>query len=155
MLVPDDIRESCAIVQDVDVPSNSVDKLQKFLDDEINVYPLWFCPLRHISCPERLFAAPEIDDVEWFLNVGVYGMPRKENFDYIKANIGLEKTLTKLNGRKGLYAHCYYKTAEDFWENYDKKKYTDIRFKYKADGAFMDLYEKITKSMKVSLKNKK
>jgi len=81
------------------------------------------------------------------LNVGVYGIPEMKNFDYLKVNRALEKVVASTNGRKGLYAHVYY-TKEEFWKIYNQSDYQKIRKKYCAENAFMDLYEKLTKTKK-------
>jgi hypothetical protein len=142
MMVPDEIRESCAIVQDVNVASEYLPTLFEFLESRVRAYPIWLCPLRHLSRPQRLFVAPETEH-RWFLNVGIYGMPRVQPFSYLEVNRGLEQVVyERCGGRKGLYAHVYMRENE-FWSYYDRPAYDRVRLKYGANGAFMDLHKKV------------
>ena len=55
---------------------------------------------------------------------------------------------------KGFFSTCYF-TYEDFWDQFDKGKYENIRKKYHADGNFMDIYDKINYRNKVKKNNVK
>ena len=57
---------------------------------------------------------------------------------------------------KGFFSTCYF-TYEDFWNQFDKKKYDSLRKKYHADGNFMNIFDKMNyrnKTKKDNLRSK-
>jgi FAD/FMN-containing dehydrogenase len=53
----------------------------------------------------------------------------------------LEREVTRLGGRKGLYSHSFY-SPEEFWDLYDRSAYETLKAKYDPEGRFKDLYAK-------------
>jgi hypothetical protein len=57
MKIDDEIRESTALIQDVDIPytDSAIHEFIEFMDEKLRIYPLWLCPVkvkyfRKISC---------------------------------------------------------------------------------------------------------
>lgn len=85
-------------------------------------------------------ATPEGDGL-WF-NVGVYGTPSVDPFDPVIVNRNLESEVTRLEGRKMLYAQSFY-TPEEFWSLFNKKAYEANREKYHSTNVFPSLDKKL------------
>jgi len=57
MKIPDSVRESTALLQDVDVPMTpeTLEKLFTFLFTDLKLFPLWLCPVRNHPQKEKNF----------------------------------------------------------------------------------------------------
>lgn len=81
-----------------------------------------------------------------FYDLGVYGTPgpvkRRERYDAAYAMRAMEKFIRDAGGYSFLYADVFL-DAEEFREMFDLSLYERVRKKYKADGAFPHLYDKI------------
>ena len=73
------------------------------------------------------------DDMQdYIISIGVWGPRMPKGTDPVAANRKLEAKVKQLGGLKWLYAHNHY-TPQEFWENYDKQWYDDLRTKYHAE----------------------
>ena len=126
-------------IQDFYMPLENAAKFVNYTIDKLEVFPIWLCPMKPTQKPEKL--SPHYNKTNLIINVGFYGRSKKFAKDYYKSNRDAEKMLTKLNGRKMLYAHQYFPKNE-FWKIYDKKWYDNLRKKYHADKALSDVYER-------------
>ena len=126
------------MIQDISFPKENVLEFMDWTHENLNIYPLWICPLK----PEKeAKLSPTKTDSSLVIKIGVWGRLPDE-IDFLKVNRDLEKTANKLQGKKILYAHAYY-SREDFWTIYDSDWYQDLRSKYHADKVFPDLYDKV------------
>ncbi len=64
--------------------------------------------------------------IQLMYNVGVYGVPTGGAADPVQLNRSIETRVSKLGGRKMLYAQSFY-SPEEFWALYDQKKYLENR----------------------------
>ncbi len=126
------------LAQDLCLPRQNVTKFLEFADTELNIYPLWLCPLKPAALGTLSPAALATDLV---INVGVWGEMKPSEINFSERNRGLEATVFALGGRKVLYAHAYYTRAE-FWDIYNQAGYEKLRADYHADIVFPDVYQK-------------
>lgn len=128
-----------SLIQDVCLPKDKVLEFLKYLDAKLRVYPLWICSGKSA---EKQFLSPNFLDTDLVINIGVWKRLGKDLKSNIRLNRDLESNVKQLKGRKGLYAHCYYK-RDEFWQIYDKSFYQKMRSKYSAEATLEDTYEKI------------
>ncbi|MHA1977985.1 MAG: FAD-binding oxidoreductase [Candidatus Hodarchaeales archaeon] len=138
------------MIQDISFPKETVLEFMDWTHENLNIYPLWICPLK----PEKeAKLSPTKIESNLVINIGVWGRLPNE-VDFLKVNRDLEKTATRLEGKKILYAHAYY-SREEFWTIYDYKWYMKLRTKYFAEKVFPDLYDKVHVSDTYTPSNKK
>jgi len=79
-------------------------------------------------------------------DLGIYGTPgpvrRREPFNPTKAMRDMERFTRDVGGYSFLYADLFM-TESEFEQMFDLTLYRQVRQKYKADGAFPTLYEKV------------
>lgn len=125
-------------IQDFNLPSKNILEFLEFVDKELQIYPLWICPLKP-GREDKLSANYIKTDLVF--NVGVWGGVKKDFSGFVKLNQDFEKKSTELGGRKMLYAHSYF-PFDDFWKVYDLEWYNELRDKYHANDVFPTVYEK-------------
>jgi len=133
------------LIQDIDIPIPKSAEMLSFIQENICIYPIWICPALDVQHKDKTFyIGNQIKNTEGYLmNMGIYGVPRiKLEMDSQARNRALEQKVKEVGGIKGLYAHIYY-TKDEFWSNYNEKDYLKLRQKYHAEGAFLELYEKL------------
>ncbi|HUC02260.1 MAG TPA: FAD-binding oxidoreductase [Candidatus Paceibacterota bacterium] len=131
------------IIQDVDVPIAAVPDFFTFFFDAINIRPVWVCPFRAYDKTARFSLCP-FDPETTYVNFGFWdSVPtKKENGHY---NRLIEKKVSDLHGKKGLYSDSFY-TPEEFWAIYDKDAYDMLKKKYDPQGKLKDLFQKAVKA---------
>lgn len=133
------------IVQDLALPYATAKQFVDYTDERFGIYPLWLCPLRQSRVPTMHPHFNEYDSdgktLKPMLNIGLWGLAPPTHAGYVQANRDLEKKLLELGGMKWLYAQTYY-TEEEFWSQFDKAWYDDLRAKYNATGL-PNVYEKV------------
>lgn len=153
------------IVQDVAMPFATTEKLVDYTAEELDIWPLWLCPLKRRAPPtfhpftttpppppppphnnnsnnkktEGIIGQEgeekEKEEDPMMLNVGVWGWGPSDPSTFASANRALEHKIRELGGMKWLYAHTYYDEPE-FWSMYGGRAWYDkLRAKYKADVA--------------------
>lgn len=138
------------IVQDVAMPFATAGDLVEYTASELDIWPLWLCPLQRRAPPTfhpytttpGLREGQAEDDM--MLNVGVWGWGPADHEAFVRANRELEAKVREMGGMKWLYAHTYYDEPE-FWEMYGGRGwYDELRKKYKADEAGLpSVYDKV------------
>ncbi|KAI1369733.1 FAD-binding domain-containing protein [Xylaria arbuscula] len=132
------------MVQDLSLPYSTAESFIRYTSTELNIWPLWLCPLREVKeptfHPSTTLPGPD-NSPKPMLNIGLWGSASKDLSTFVRQNRDLEQTLHELGGRKVLYAHTYY-TKDEFWKLYDRKWYDDLRNKYWA-GSLPTVYDKI------------
>ena len=120
------------------MPFENAYEFFKFSNNDLNIYPIWLCPLKKDTEVKLL---PTYSKSLLYINIGIYGRPKNAS-NIIKLNQDIETKVKNLKGRKWLYAHSYY-TEEEFWNIYDLPWYSELRKKYHAEIVFPDIYEKV------------
>ncbi|KAI8052131.1 hypothetical protein BDF22DRAFT_690120 [Syncephalis plumigaleata] len=156
------IREASVfkhVVQDVVVPLSDLKGAVDLYDDAFDVYPLLFYPVRiykqNPGCQGMLRAPHNLRtdsatgrQYEMYCDLGVYGVPpkvkNKQPWDAIAEVRRMEKFARDVRGYQLLYADCFM-SRDEFEEMFDHTLYRECRKKYKAIGAFPEIYDK-TKS---------
>lgn len=109
-------------------------------DEELNIYPLWLCPMKPTQTPQKL--SPHYLETDLIIDVGIWGQSEKYLKDTIGLNEKFEQYARDEKGRKMLYAHAYY-SEEEFWKIYDHNWYQELRKKYHVEKAFPEIWEKV------------
>ncbi|TEY38114.1 hypothetical protein BOTCAL_0497g00040 [Botryotinia calthae] len=132
------------IVQDLSLPYSTAEEFVDYSAAELNIWPLWLCPLREMQAPtfhpSTTLPGPS-NDAKPMLNIGLWGPGSKNRDEFFRQNRQLEKKLADLGGFKVLYSHTYY-TETEFWELYDRKWYENLRSKYSAT-SLPTVYDKV------------
>ncbi len=126
------------VIQDICLPEKSVVSFMEYNENNLNIYPLWLCPLKPDS---DSYLSPTFIDTRLVINVGIWGKLDEKYNQFVTKNRELETKVAILGGRKVLYAHAYY-TEPEFWDLYDEGKYIATRRKYNAEITFPSVYEK-------------
>ncbi|KAK1962685.1 FAD binding domain-containing protein [Colletotrichum sublineola] len=141
------------LVHDLALPYTTVQDLIDYVADELEIWPLWLCPLRAAvasptfhPCATEPAPAPggSGGGPQPMLNVGVWGggRPASNKIDrFVRQNRDLEARLTELGGRKVLYSHVYH-TEKEFWALYDRDWYAALRERYAA-ASLPTVYDKV------------
>jgi len=132
------------VIQDLLLPSETVQQFIEYIDNEFGIWPLWLCPFqkeREISLHPRLTVVGDDTEARWFVNVGVWGPGSTDYARFIGQNRQLEQKVRELGGIKWLYAQVYY-TEDEMWSIYDKAWYDKLREKYQAT-YLPTVYEKV------------
>ncbi len=127
------------MIQDFTLPVATVSAFLDELCQICPIYPLWLCPLK-AQKSSQLFAPHNLDGTD-SINIGVYGIPNNAA-PLLESLKMVEQVLTKLQGRKWLYANSCY-TLDEFWAIYNKSKYQDLRDRYKADKTLLSIENKV------------
>lgn len=127
-------------LQDFYCPIENAQEFIDFIHKELNIYPLWLCPIKPTNSNQKL--SPHfIQDTKMLIDVGVWGKTKKYR-NSISVNRLFEEYLLKVNGRKMLYAYAYY-TKNEFWSIYDYEWYKNLTTKYKAMNVFPEVWGKV------------
>jgi len=143
------------VIQDLAIPEEKALQFLDFVDKDLQIYPLWLCPIRgdsgvslhttknytSISAEDAALGCVAEKTPRTLINVGVWGIPQlgkkiynANNFhEFIGINRDIERVVRELGGLKWLYAHNYY-TEDEFWQTYDKEKYDALRERWNASG---------------------
>ena len=132
------------LIQDIGVPKESSVKLLYYVANVLNIFPIWFIPLK--SAKQEKLSLNYIP-TDLVISIGIWADINQNYSRFVEINRALEKTINDLKGRKWLYAHQYY-SRDEFWRIYDYPWYNALRNKYSAGEVFPDMYEKTNVSGK-------
>lgn len=129
------------VLQDADIPVETLPAFLEFFEREIGISPVWLCPMR-LRTPATLYP---ITRDRLYISVGFWWPLRQrpgEAPDY--HNRLIERTIAELGGHKPLYSTAHY-TEEEFWRHYNGDAYQKLKKTYDPDGRLPDLYDKCVK----------
>ena len=134
------------IIQDLALPyANAVDFMQS-MDEMLGIWPLWLCPLKQGQGKKTMH--PHLNQYEEdgttlkpMLNIGFWGRAPQGHDNFVLANRAIEKLLKEARGMKWLYAQSY-SPEDEFWEDFNKQWYDDLRRKYHAE-TLPDVFQKV------------
>jgi len=131
------------IIQDCYVPTGRAAEFLQAEDEDVGVYPLWLCPIKGTSTKQVLASHYSLTEGS-FINVGIYGRPRRFPFDASGMHLRLIDLLIDYGGRSMLYAQTWH-TPKQFWEMYgDAIEHIDgVKGANGAEDCFFGLYEKV------------
>ncbi|TRY72249.1 hypothetical protein TCAL_03144 [Tigriopus californicus] len=136
------LYEENHMIQDMLVPIDETAGALEFFDESVAIYPIWLCPFRLPNKPGLLRSPTKGDQI--FMDIGVYGVPKRPGFNCVKTTQKLESYVLKRKGFQMLYADSYLNES-DFEAMFDHTLYNEMRTKYKCDGAFPRIYQKVNK----------
>jgi len=120
------------------------------IDEEMKIYPIWLCPVKHIPHPEIqgtcAYNLIEDNTTPFFVDVGVYGWSGIEDFEMVETQKRFEKFATDTGGFAALYAETdmtFQEYCKMFYGN--SKDYDSLRKKWNCDKGFPHVYDKISK----------
>jgi delta24-sterol reductase len=155
------LYETKHVAQDMLVPMDKIADSINCMEKEFAFYPLWLCPMllpavkKNSPAAQALVHAKgktvvDVDGVEWipeqmFVDIGVYGSPRIENFDAKEALRNVESVVLHMDGYQALYADSLL-SRSDFHKMFDHRLYDRVRSKFNIDDAFPEVYDKVSLS---------
>ena len=141
------------LIQDIYIPVSKAKQLlsflqsgQLFMKDGGVFEPIWLCPIRSTSTPQKM--SPHYfgnDEESLFINFGLW--THQHNWESgssacRNATKILEKETKRLGGRKMLYSLSYY-SREEWSTIYDIQWYQQMKRKWDPDYVWGDIYDKI------------
>ena len=114
-----------ALIQDAAIPFANAATFDSWLADELNIYPLWYCPFK-TTRPIGTYPLYKPGS-EFVVDFGFYtSMDLEDAMDMFHYNRKIEKKLLELDGLKCLYSDTFFE-YDQFWSIYDKQyRTTDI-----------------------------
>jgi delta24-sterol reductase len=137
--VPNAISNELFFIHDFYAPFPSAQDALAYFMEKTEIFPLWICPIKGSDKPQ--FLSPHYGRPH-FLNIGLYGVPKKE-MTIPQLSALLEQKILDYGGRKMLYSFTYY-DRELFSKIYFEQKYESLRQTYGADLAFPSLFQKVS-----------
>jgi FAD/FMN-containing dehydrogenase len=137
-------RNQESVIQDVLIPLGTSSDFLDFLQENIQIYPIWICPIRSPSNSYgRGFDFCPLNRDKLYLDFGFWGTAatNKEPGYY---NREIEQKAVSLNGLKSLYSSSFY-TPKEFWNIYDESRYKTLKSQYDPHGRLSTLYDVATK----------
>lgn len=135
------------IIQDLALPYRNAEEFIDWTAKEVRIFPLWLCPLRQSASPtmhpHSMEHEPDGKTLQPLLNVGLWGFSRAgwPYDNWVKLNHSIEAKLRELAGMKWLYG-ANLQTEDEFWSQFDRRWYDDLRKKYHASGL-PTVYDKV------------
>ena len=149
------LRDQFQVLQDMLMPIRYLKKSIEYFSDHYNLYPLWLSPMavhdnaRHLGFIHPLRNEDGIVD-ELFVDIGAYGVPRKQDFDNRSALPLLEQFVLANHGYQALYAKTTLSQA-DFRAMFDHSDYDRLREQLPyCRQAFDEVYDKVSSTGRVS-----
>lgn len=143
------LYENNHIIQDLMVPVSTMKLCIESIDNLTQLYPLWLCPFK-LSKNDCGMVHPvnrnSNEDV-MYVDIGIYGVPKVNDFDPRKTTRKIEDLVTNCNGYQMLYADTY-RSEEEFRKMFDHTLHDRMRKKFNCENAFPDVYDKVNKNVR-------
>ncbi|XP_021965625.2 delta(24)-sterol reductase-like [Folsomia candida] len=143
-LIPRYIRrifEVNLVLQDFIVPIEKMKMALQFFHDQVEVYPVWLCPVKAINEPGYIKSEGNADKM--YMDIGLYGYSGKpDQYEVVKSNKALEQFCLENDCMKGAYADTWL-TRDEFGQMFDPTLYNKVRAELNCVHAFPDIYDKI------------
>ena len=130
-----------SVIQDIDIPIENAPEFLEFLIREVNVLPIWICPIGTSELSSKFPLFPLRTDT-MYINFGFwdsvrYKGKREEGFLLRK----IEQKTVELGGIKSLYSDTYFE-EDEFWKQYNREQYNNLKQRYDPKGVFLNIYDK-------------
>jgi FAD/FMN-containing dehydrogenase len=128
------------VIQDVEIPVATSADFLEFFAREVQMSPVWMCPLRLRG--ERTWPLYPMKPDEVYVNFGFWGMvrlPAGQGDGYY--NRLIEDEVSALGGHKSLYSTSFY-SEEEFRRRYNGAAYDKLKDDYDSGGRLLGLYDK-------------
>lgn len=148
---PDTVKrlyEENQVIQDLLVPTSTMEYCIREFDRLVKVYPLWLCPFKLLNDPGMVHPADGLE-TDMYVDIGVYGVPKvkKGTFHGERTTRELEDIVERANGFQMLYADTY-RTREEFRRMFDHRLYDRMRKQLQCEHAFPEVYDKVNKKVR-------
>lgn len=143
------VYEEKHVDQDMLVPYKKLSETISVFHKNWNMYPLWLCPCRIPKTEVRGIINPDYDENDdLYIDVGAYGVPSlvhtDKNYNPKKNLRNVEDYVLSIKGFQALYAMTLFE-REGFEKMFDHTEYRKLRKKYGCEGAFPEIYDKVSK----------
>jgi FAD/FMN-containing dehydrogenase len=129
------------VIQDIDIPLQNAPGFLHFYLQEIQVLPMWICPIGAYDTGAQFPLYPR-RPARLYINFGFWDIKRtREAYPPGHFNRLIEHKTMELGGIKSLYSDSYFSEAE-FWGIYGKSAYDALKKRYDPQARFADLYQK-------------
>ncbi|CAH2041949.1 unnamed protein product, partial [Iphiclides podalirius] len=142
------------VFQDIVLPIAELESQVRVASGLFDKFPLLVYPCRIIDRgrstgqlrrPHRRYLVPGTD-YAMYNDLGIYGVPgavkKGRRYDPVASMRGMERYASQVGGFSFLYADIFM-TREEFGQMFDLDLYEEVRRRYKAEGAFPHLYDKV------------
>jgi FAD/FMN-containing dehydrogenase len=140
------------VIQDVEIPVERGAEFLRFFAAEVGMSPVWMCPLRlrgtgpgkrpPVGGGEQGWPLYPLRPGQAYVNFGFWGtVPLPAGAADGHYNRLIERRVTELAGRKGLYSTSYY-SEQEFWALYNGPEYSKLKRAYDGGGRLASLYDK-------------
>ncbi|XP_026755859.2 delta(24)-sterol reductase-like isoform X2 [Galleria mellonella] len=142
------------VFQDIVLPIKELERQIETASVLFDKFPLLVYPCKivdrgpssgQLKHPDKKYLVPGTD-YAMYNDLGVYGVPgkvkEKKPYNPVDAMRKMEKFTRDVGGYSFLYVDLFM-TKEEFEEMFDLSLYEKVRKKYKAEGAFPHLYDKV------------
>lgn len=142
------LYEENQVIQDLLVPTSTMEHCIREFDRLVNVYPLWLCPFKLSKDPGMVHPANGLE-TDMYVDIGVYGVVKvkRGTFHGERTTRQLEDIVERANGFQMLYADTY-RTREEFRRMFDHRLYDRVRKELGCESAFPEVYDKVNKKVR-------
>uniref|UniRef100_A0A1B6C4R1 Delta(24)-sterol reductase n=2 Tax=Clastoptera arizonana TaxID=38151 RepID=A0A1B6C4R1_9HEMI len=133
------------VVQDLMIPMKSMKEAILKFEKQLNIYPVWLCPFKLPSEPGLVHSFSDKDEL--YVDIGLYGTPKVEDYDSVKTTKEIEKYVSDVKGYQMLYAGTY-ASEDEFRDMFDHSLYNRIRKRLHCEKAFANVYGKINRKVR-------
>ncbi len=133
-------RKRPTVTLDIFVSISKIKTFLKWYEHEFQHFPLWVVPYKRTRDYEwankSFYEAAGSDEL--FVDLAIYGMKQRGDKNYYRI---MEEKLMEIGGIKTLISHNFY-SEEEFWKNWNKPNYDQVKAITDPKGMFRDLYQK-------------
>jgi FAD/FMN-containing dehydrogenase len=124
-------RERCLINQDLQVTEARIPEMIRYVHERIRLYPIWTCLVDTAQIAHT--------DLSGFIaDIGLYGEPTAKGYDVFKTT----RELQKMADQPSYWGNSYL-TAEEWDQTYHLTAYDEARKKYRAEGVFLHIKDRV------------
>ncbi len=136
------------VIQDVEVPVERLGEFLDWFDDEIQMRPVWLCPLVSPGAPSGgKWPSYPLEPGRTYVNAGFWGTVHVgADAPQAPRNRAIEARVHQLEGHKSLYSDSFY-DRETFDRLYDGRNLAAVKSRYDPEGRFPSLFEKAVKKV--------
>ncbi len=130
-----------SVIQDIDIPIEHAAEFLAFLLRDIQVLPIWICPVGTGKNSARFPLFPMTPD-SIYINFGFWdSVKSRVQHPPGYLNRKIESKTAELGGIKSLYSDAYF-AEDEFWDIYHSETYWALKERYDPSGKFLNLYDK-------------
>eukprot|EP00455_Lapot_gusevi_P053452 TRINITY_DN8335_c0_g1_i11.p1 TRINITY_DN8335_c0_g1~~TRINITY_DN8335_c0_g1_i11.p1 ORF type:complete len:481 (+),score=72.56 TRINITY_DN8335_c0_g1_i11:164-1444(+) len=132
------------IFQNLLVPMKDLEAFVDLCNDEFNIQPMWICPLKLASTPERFMKCSDEGDL--FVNIGTFGVPKSRSWNVVDSCRRIESFVRQVRGFHGL-SNPVTQSYDEFCDMFDHSTYNHLRAIHNCEHAFPRLFDKVKRAL--------